>query len=69
MLHRKSHKKTAGIYDVMVMEQRIFNFSKNFVCMIKLLLLCMLQLCYYAMIFLNDLLMSMQMVLANINID
>ena len=50
MLHQKPYQKTDGIYDKMVLEQLIFNFSeKKDVGMIQLLLLyIMLQLGYYA---------------------
>ena len=50
MLHQKPYQKTDEIYDMMVLEQLIFNFSeKKGVSMTQLLLLyIMLQLGYYA---------------------
>ena len=49
MLHQEPCQNTDGIYDMMVLEQLIFKSSeKKDVSMIKLLLLYMLQLWYYA---------------------
>ena len=75
MLHQKPYQKTDGIYDMMVLEQLIFNFSeKKDVSIFQLLLLyIMLQLGYYAIkmqsCFKLAFVDAHAVFLANINID